>query len=428
MPKLTKTIVDNAPTPEKGDSWLWDSELEGFGVRTQASGRKTYVIRYRTKDAARTQRKLTLARCTDLTPDKARELARKEFAKVAEGQDPTADRKPVRSEPAQLRATVGLMFEAYIASMRAKGKVSADEVERVLLLAANNAADALGRDRAASEPTPMDVVNYVSTFFSAGHRGAADKARSYIASAYSWAMKSANDYTAKERQDWGVERNPASDVAKDAGAINTRDRNLSGPELRLLWEATGTAGFAAEIAACIRVLIGCGQRVQETLRIDGADIDLDAGLWKMPAHKTKGRKHQHIIPLPSQVVEVLRDLIAVHGDGPLFPARGGSQSALIDHRSVNQAISRWLDSDGVTVAHFQTRDLRRTWKSRTHDAGVERFTRDLIQQHAKSDTGSKNYDRADYLPQMKEAMGKWSTWLDAALFGNHTPWSPALVA
>jgi hypothetical protein len=61
---------------------------------------------------------------------------------------------------------------------------------------------------------------------------------------------------------------------------------------------------------------------------------------------------------------------------------------------------------------FQPRDLRRTWKSRAHDAGVDRFTRDLIQQHAKGDTGSKNYDRADYLPQMRAAMTKWNDWLN----------------
>ncbi|WNL50865.1 integrase [Xanthomonas phage Murka] len=55
--------------------------------------------------------------------------------------------------------------------------------------------------------------------------------------------------------------------------------------------------------------------------------------------------------------------------------------------------------------------MRRTWKSRTHDAGISRETRDLIQQHAKNDTGSKSYDRADYLPQMREAMSKWADWL-----------------
>ena len=64
---------------------------------------------------------------------------------------------------------------------------------------------------------------------------------------------------------------------------------------------------------------------------------------------------------------------------------------------------------------FQPRDLRRTWKSRTHDAGIDRFTRDLIQQHAKSDTGTKNYDRADYFEQMKEAMTKWNAWLEATV-------------
>ena len=81
---------------------------------------------------------------------------------------------------------------------------------------------------------------------------------------------------------------------------------------------------------------------------------------------------------------------------------------------MNQAIGRWIE-DEKKVAHFTTRDLRRTWKSRAHDAGVDRFTRDLIQQHAKHDTGSTHYDWADYLPQMKEAMQRWNTWLTAAI-------------
>jgi len=67
------------------------------------------------------------------------------------------------------------------------------------------------------------------------------------------------------------------------------------------------------------------------------------------------------------------------------------------------------------MEHFQTRDLRRTWKSRAADAGVDRFTRDLIQQHAMGDTGSRHYDRADYLGQMAEAMTKWGAWLASAL-------------
>jgi integrase len=97
MPKLNKTIVDNAATPEKGDHWVWDSEVPGFGVRVQASGRKTFVVRYRNQHG--TARKMTIARCCDLTPDKAREKARKVFGQVADGRDPAVERQEAREAP-----------------------------------------------------------------------------------------------------------------------------------------------------------------------------------------------------------------------------------------------------------------------------------------------------------------------------------------
>ncbi|MBB3017736.1 integrase [Microvirga lupini] len=425
MAKLTKTAVDNLKAPASGDSWHWDSELEGFGVRIQASGRKTYVVRYRVKSAAKTQRKMTLARCSDMPPEKARELARKIFAQVAEGLDPAAELRPAKAEVNQ--ATVERMFQGYVDQLKASGQASAPEVERMLLKSKRvpSAADDLGRTRAAAEVAPLDVVNHVSKFYQRGKRGAADKARSYIASAFAWAITSANDYTVPvdQRIDWGITRNPAADVAKDEGAIKTRDRNLSADEIRALWLATldDDGGFGLETGACVRLLIGCGQRVQETLRIEGAEIDLANQVWKMPASKTKGGKHAHTVPLPAVVIPTLQLLIDKHGDGPLFPARTGSQDDLICHRSINQAIGRWLERPDVNLPHFQTRDIRRTWKSRSHDAGVDRFTRDLIQQHAKNDTGSKNYDRADYLPQMRTAMAKWSAWMGIVLAGGTPP-------
>lgn len=427
MPKLTKTFVDNLKAPASGDTWAWDAELEGFGVRVQASGRKTYVVRYRTKDASRTQRKLTLARCSDMPPDKARDQARKVFAQVAEGLDPAGERKPVKEKATT--ATVENMFKGYVASMRAKGRASVYEVERMLITSKLSAAADLGRDRPAADVTPSDVVAHVAKFFKRGRRGAADKARSYIASAYAWAIASANDYTVEHRQDWGITRNPAADVAKDTGAITTRDRNLSADEIRQLWEATlASDGGFGQTGACIRLLIACGQRVQETLRIEGAEIDLKTRTWKMPAHKTKGRKNPHTVPLPAVIIPTIEQLIAVHGDGPLFPGRTGSSEEILCCRSVNQAIGRWLARKDVNIEHFQTRDLRRTWKSRAHDAGVDRFTRDLIQQHARGgDTGSKHYDRADYFANMREGMNKWSGYLEQILgtnnkIGSKNPW------
>ena len=223
-----------------------------------------------------------------------------------------------------------------------------------------------------------------------------------MSAAFGWGMKSANDYTTEDAFDWGIEVNPVAAIPKDTRANRVRDRNLSPDELAAVW-ASLPGGPAGEV---IRLMILCGQRVQETIRADGCEIDLKRALWMMPAHKTKQRKHPHTIPLPPQAVEIFRTLKDLHGDGPLFPARTGSKRERMGMLAVSHAVASL-----TCCRDFQARDLRRTWKSRAHDAGVDRFTRDLIQQHAKNDTGSKNYDRADYLPQMREAMDKWSRWL-----------------
>lgn len=124
MPKLTKTIVDKTQ-PSTRDVWVWDSELPGFGIRVQPSGRKTYVTRYRT--ATGKQRKQTIARCADMPPDKARDLARKVFSAVAEGKDPVADRQNLRNAP-----TMEQMRDRYMKehAIPYKKPSSADEDKR----------------------------------------------------------------------------------------------------------------------------------------------------------------------------------------------------------------------------------------------------------------------------------------------------------
>jgi integrase len=321
-----------------------------------------------------------------------------------------AGKNPRVKTVAEGKPTVGRMFEAYVESMKAKGRVSAGEVERALLKAENNAADALGRHRICADIEPGDVVDFVSGFYRRGARGQADKSRSYISSAFNWALKAAHDYTVEIRQDWGIKINPAAAIPRDHNAVTQRDRNLSTDELRVLWHAAtpGLNGFTLETSTAVRMLIGTGQRVQEVLRVDGSEIDLRTMTWNMPAEKTKGRKRPHAIPLPKQVADALKTLKQTNGSGALFP---GAVDGRMDHRSIMQAIDRWIAQEDVHAEKFQTRDLRRTWKSRAGELGISKEMRDLIQQHAKNDTGSKNYDRADYLPQMREAMKVWERYL-----------------
>jgi len=307
-------------------------------------------------------------------------------------------------------ATVEALFRSYVDKIRAEGKRTWDRFDGVLLSSAPNCADRLGRDRLAADVTPGDVVACIRPWFDAGHRRQADIARTAMQAAFNHGLRSANSYTAEGGCDWGLRMNPAAAVEKDAAASVARDRHLSVEELRLLWSSLDGRGWYADTADAVRLLLLCGQRVRETLRADGADFDLAAGTWNMPGAKTKNGK-PHSLPLPASAVPVVRGLIARHGAGPLFPARAGAKSDRLADTSIGHALARWCASTGL--AHCQPRDMRRTWKSRAGEAGVDRFTRDLIQQHAQSDTGSKHYDRTDYTPRMREAMAAWNCWFTA---------------
>lgn len=93
MPKLTKRFVD-ALKPVDRDTLYRDDDLAGFALRAKPSGVLTYVVQYR-NSAGRT-RKLALGRVGVLTPDEARQRARKALGRVADGADPSATRRAAR--------------------------------------------------------------------------------------------------------------------------------------------------------------------------------------------------------------------------------------------------------------------------------------------------------------------------------------------
>ena len=298
------------------------------------------------------------------------------------------------------KPTVRALFDACCDQMEADGKTSAAEYRRVL----RQVAAAWGDNKLAGSVDPSDVSHYLEAVFSRGARVAADRTRSYLSAAFNYGLKATHDYRSENRRDWGLKLNPVTAVAKDTNSSTPGKRALSAAELVTLWHGLDAGNFALETTAAIKLLICTGQRVRELLRMDTSEIDLDAMTWTMPVEKTKMKIASHTVFLPDQARPVLQALLAKRQAGLLMPTTDWV---------LGKAISRWCAASGFE--RFTPRDLRRTWKSRAHDAGVDRYTRDLVQQHERGDTGSIHYDLADYHPQMREAMRKWSVWLSATL-------------
>jgi len=87
MPKLTQRFIE-ALRADGGDEIVFDETVPGFGVRVYRSGRKSYVIQYRSQKRTR---RYTIGNCNVLTTLQAREEARSLLAGVRKGKDPAQE-------------------------------------------------------------------------------------------------------------------------------------------------------------------------------------------------------------------------------------------------------------------------------------------------------------------------------------------------
>jgi len=95
MSKLTKRFVENLAVDGK-DYIVFDSEVNGFGIRVMPSGKKSYVVQYRS--GGRTRR-MVIGRHGTVTSDEARKEAIRRLGEVARGDDPSLQRGERRRAP-----------------------------------------------------------------------------------------------------------------------------------------------------------------------------------------------------------------------------------------------------------------------------------------------------------------------------------------
>lgn len=110
MAKITKRVVDTAETGTK-DYVIWDDDLPGFGLRVFASGKRSYVIQYRSRGRSR---RYTIGLHGVWTPETARREAKAQLGRVAHGDDPAEEREEDRKA-----LTIKQLCEQYIADMEA---------------------------------------------------------------------------------------------------------------------------------------------------------------------------------------------------------------------------------------------------------------------------------------------------------------------
>ncbi len=206
-----------------------------------------------------------------------------------------------------------------------------------------------------------------------------------------------------------VERNPADNLAGALEQPKTKHfASLTDPEqignlLRALWAYQGTAVTQAALKLAPMLFVRPG----ELRHAKWAHIDLDAAEWRYVTSKTKT---SHIVPLSSQVVTVLQDLLPLTKRSDyVFPGVRSSGRPMSEN-TINAAL-RNMGFDGETIVGHGFRAMARTVLDE-----VLGFRPDYIEHqlaHAVRDPLGRAYNRTAHLPERKKMMQAWADYLDS---------------
>ena len=157
------------------------------------------------------------------------------------------------------------------------------------------------------------------------------------------------------------------------------------------------------------------QRPGELRAAAWAEIDLDAALWTIPAARMKrrvdGKKNgdPHLVPLPTQAVEILRKLHPLTGDGTLlFPGERSHDRPISDNTLRAALLTLGYGPDAQSVHGF--RATARTMLAEIHD--VDPLVIEAQLAHAVKDANGRSYNRTTYLKHRTAMMQQWADYLD----------------
>lgn len=151
-------------------------------------------------------------------------------------------------------------------------------------------------------------------------------------------------------------------------------------------------------------------RTNELIGAEWSEIDLDSGVWVVPAERMK-MKAEHVVPLAKQAKVIFTELKDLsRGSRFVFPGR--SRDKPISNNTLLFALYR-LGYKGKMTGH----GFRAVASTALNEIG---FRPDVIERqlaHCEPNEVRGAYNRAEYLPERRKMMQKWADHLAAIAAG-----------
>lgn len=417
LDKLTDTLIRKAAPGDKSRK-LFDGG--GLYLEITPTGSKWFRFKYRYGGK---ERLLSMGTYPETTLKEARlrhEIARKQ---LADGQDPSEVRK---GQKAALRESVQAKDRqakgiAAVGSFEAvarewvdrihKAKVSVGHAARTLIRFEQDVFPYIGA-KPIHEVTAPVLLSVLRRVEARGAIETAHRVKDSCGQVFRYGIASGLC-----ERDWAADLRDALQPVNSKRMAAIIDPVKAGELLRAIH---GYTGFAVTRAA-LRLAPLVFQRPGNLREMEWAELDLDGGMWTIPAAKMKrtrddklnGRPHE--VPLSTQAVEILRELHALTGHARcVFPSiRGGDRP--MSNMTLNAALQRLgYDTKSDHTAHG-FRAMARTMLAER--LGQPEAVIEAQLAHAVKDALGDAYNRAKYLDQRRVLMQTWADYLDTLRVG-----------
>jgi integrase len=157
----------------------------------------------------------------------------------------------------------------------------------------------------------------------------------------------------------------------------------------------------------------CFVRPGELRKAKWSEFNLDAAEWRIPAERMKMREQQHIVPLSTQAIAVLRELHPLTESGRYVFPGARTNGRPMSENTINGALRRL----GYTNDQMTGHGFRSMASTLLNEQGWHRDPSERQLAHAERDAVRAAYNYAEHLPERRRMMQAWADYLSGLARG-----------
>ncbi|CAH1655617.1 Integrase [Hyphomicrobiales bacterium] len=379
------------------------SDGGGLQLWLMPNGAKLWRLAYR---FAGKQKKLALGPYPAIGLAEARAKREQAKALLVAGRDPSIQKQAEKALALEVQGqTFAKVAAELLDKKRREGKAANTLAKLEWLYGLANAA--IG-DRPVSEVTAAEVLSALRKVEGKGRLETAKRLRAVIGEVFRYAIATAR---AENDPTFALRGALSAPVVKHRAAI-TDPIQLGG----LMRAIDGFQGQPSTNAA-LKLMAYLFPRPGELRMAEWREFDLAKAVWTIPAVRAKMRR-EHRVPLPDQVLTILKELHAITGGGRLvLPGYGvsGGEGRKIEQRPISEnTLNGALRRMGFAQDEMSSHGFRAAASTLLNESG--KFSADSIERalaHQDPDAIRRAYARGEHWQERVTMAQWWADQLDA---------------